>query len=109
MEAEQQRRIEEMKRLAEEAVPVIARLDNNDIPNESDSTIDALANATETSPVAEAAIEETAEKPKKMGFFKKLINKAREESEIAEVNIPEGTLSEHDNSEVSATDLIDAL
>ena len=108
MEAEQQRRIEEMKRLAEEAVPGIARLDNNDIPNESDSTIDALTNATETSPVAEAAIEETAEKPKKMGFFKKLINKAREESEIAEVNIPEGTLSEHDNSEVSATDLIDA-
>ena len=43
-----------------------------------------------------------------MGFFKKLINKAKEETEIAEEKAPEDGLFEGDNSAVSATDLIDA-
>ena len=107
IEVEQQRRIEEMKRLAEEAVPENVRFNDNNISDEIDSTIDALGEAAEASQIADAVPEEV-EKPKKMGFFKKLINKAKEESEVAEKNAPGDGLFEQDNSEVSATDLIDA-
>ncbi|WP_295091002.1 hypothetical protein [Ruminococcus sp.] len=107
IEVEQQRRIEEMKRLAEEAVPENVRFNDNNISDEIDSTIDALGEAAEASQIADAVPEEV-EKPKKIGFFKKLINKAKEESEVAEKNAPGDGLFEQDNSEVSATDLIDA-
>ncbi|MBR5683037.1 MAG: hypothetical protein IKW96_07135 [Ruminococcus sp.] len=107
MEAEQQRRIEEMKRLAEEAVSETAGTNDNSISDEVDSAIEALGEAAEAAPVVETAPEE-AEKPKKMGFFKKLINKAKEEPEIAAEKVPEDGLFEQDNSAVSATDLIDA-
>ena len=102
MEAEQQRRIEEMKRLAEEAVRDSAEINDNGIADEVDNAIEALGDAA-----AEAAPEE-AEKPKKMGFFKKLISKAKEETETAEEKAPEDGLFENSSDQVSATDLIDA-
>ena len=107
IEAEQQRRVEEMKRLAEEAVSASAEINGSSISDDVDSAIGALGEAAEAAPAAEAVPEE-AEKPKKMGFFKKLINKAKEEPEIAEEKAPENGLFEGDNSAVSATDLIDA-
>ncbi|MBP5580701.1 MAG: hypothetical protein J6X85_02740 [Ruminococcus sp.] len=102
MEAEQQRRIEEMKRLAEEAVRDSAEINDNGIADEVDNAIEALGDAA-----AEAAPDE-AEKPKKMGFFKKLISKAKEETETAEEKAPEDGLFENSSDQVSATDLIDA-
>ena len=107
IEAEQQRRVEEMKRLAEEAVSASAEINGRSISDDVDSAIGALGEAAESAPAAETVPEE-AEKPKKMGFFKKLINKAKEEPEIAEEKAPEDGLFEGDNSAVSATDLIDA-
>ncbi|WP_295081794.1 hypothetical protein [Ruminococcus sp.] len=108
MEAEQQRRIEEMKRLAEEAVRDSAEINDNGIADEVDNAIEALGDAAaEAAPAVEAAPEE-AEKPKKMGFFKKLISKAKEETETAEEKAPEDGLFENSSDQVSATDLIDA-
>lgn len=107
IEAEQQRRIEEMKRLAEEAASAGNEINGSSISDDVDSAIGALGEAAEAAPAAETVPEE-AEKPKKIGFFKKLINKAKEEPEIAEEKAPEDGLFEGDNSAVSATDLIDA-
>ena len=107
IEAEQQRRIEEMKRLAEEVASAGNEINGSSISDDVDSAIGALGEAAEAAPAAETVPEE-AEKPKKIGFFKKLINKAKEEPEIAEEKAPEDGLFEGDNSAVSATDLIDA-
>ena len=98
MEEEQQRRIEEMKRLAEEAAAESAYTDN---------TAGAAGTPAEAAAPAERS-EEEPEKPKKMGFFKKLISKAKDEPEIAEEKAPEDGLFEEENNAVSATDLIDA-
>ena len=108
MEAEQQRRIEEMKRLAEEAIPESAKINDNSIADEVDNAIEALGDsAAEAAPAVEAVPEET-EKPKKLGFFKKLISKAKDEPETAEEKAPEEGLFENSGDQVSATDLIDA-
>ena len=107
---EKQRRIDEMKRLAEEAAavsePTAVTFTEETIVNSSsidevDEAIEALGEA------AEAHIEEeaTEEKTKKVGFFKKLIGKSKDEEE-AETALEDG-LFEND-SEPSATDLIDA-
>jgi hypothetical protein len=108
MEAEQQRRIEEMKRLAEEAVRDSAEINDNGIADEVDNAIEALGDAAAEAAPAEEAAPEEAEKPKKMGFFKKLISKAKEETETAEEKAPEDGLFENSSDQVSATDLIDA-
>ena len=103
LEAEQQRRIAEMKRLAEEAALV----------SESENAADAVDEAIETPGGAAGAgvpaeAPEEPEKPKKMGFFKKLINKAKDDTETAEEKAPEDGLFENSADQVSATDLIDA-
>jgi len=108
MEAEQQRRIEEMKRLAEEAVRDSAEINDNGIADEVDNAIEALGDAAAEAAPAEEAAPEEAEKPKKMGFFKKLISKAKDEPETAEEKAPEDGLFENSGDQVSATDLIDA-
>ncbi len=99
-EADQQNRIAEMQRLAEEAAAAAAP---EAVPDEVDSAIEALGSSA-----APADISGETEKPKKLGFFKKLINKAKEDTETAEEKAPEDGLFEADNSTVSATDLIDA-
>lgn len=116
-EAEKQHQLEEMRRLAEEAensAPVSLAeeiiVNSSAAENEVDSAIEALGEAAEAlaEPIEEAA--EEAEKPKKMGFFKKLINKGKEEEkpETETETAPEEGLFEGDDSAVSATELIDA-
>lgn len=91
--AEQQRRIDEMKRLAEEAVSnEAAPVEEQAYPYE-EQTADNSADTAET-----------AEKPKKIGFFKKLMSKSKDEAETA----AENESIEAENSDVSATELIDA-
>ena len=119
-EAEKQRQLEEMRRIAEKSennapVPVSLAeeiiVNSSAAENEVDSAIEALGEAAEApaEPVEEAA--EETEKPKKMGFFKKLINKGKEgekpEPDTTE-EAPEDGLFESDDSAVSATELIDA-
>lgn len=108
--AEKQRQIEEMKRLAEEAAaasePTAVTFTEETIVNSSsvdevDEVIESLGEAAE----APAEVEATEEKPKKVGFFKKLIGKGKDEEEAE--TAPEDGLFEAD-SEPSATDLIDA-
>ena len=107
---EKQRRIDEMKRLAEEAAavsePTAVTFTEETIVNSSsiDEVDEAIGSLGEA---AEAHIEEeaTEEKPKKVGFFKKLIGKSKDEEEVE--TAPEDGLFEND-SEPSATDLIDA-
>ena len=120
-EAERQSRIEEMKRLAEAAEGRIQSQNEyteektaapSDVRDEVDNAIEALGEAAEA-PV-ETAEEPDAgtEKPKKVGFFKKLMGKGRDEAEEAAAGVeetaPEDGLFEEDGSSVSATDLIDA-
>ena len=107
-EAEHQRRIEEMKRLAEEAIPESAIINDNNIADEVDTAIEAIGEAAAEPATAEESVSEEPEKPKKFGFFKKLISKAKDEPEMAEEKAPEEGLFENSGDTVSATDLIDA-
>ena len=118
-EAEKQRQIEEMRRLAEEAETRTAEpvslaeeiiANSSAAENEVDSAIEALGEAAEAPAETLEEAAEEAEKPKKMGFFKKLINKGKEEEkpEPETETAPEEGLFESDDSAVSATDLIDA-
>ncbi|MCR5601358.1 MAG: hypothetical protein K6G33_11545 [Ruminococcus sp.] len=122
--AEKQRQIDEMKRLAEEAAaasePTAVTFTEETIVNSSsadntDPAIEALDEAVEgLSKAAEAHFansQNDEEKPKKMGFFKKLMGKGKDENEAENAaeteSAPEDGLFEaHD--EPSATDLIDA-
>ncbi|SFW53517.1 MAP7 domain-containing protein [Ruminococcus flavefaciens] len=117
-EAERQRQAEEMRRLAEEAeksAPVSLAeeiiVNSSAAENEVDSAIEALGEAAEApaEPAEETAPE--AEKTSKIGgFFKKLKSKGKDEEkpETAAETAPEEGLFEDNDSEVSATDLIDA-
>jgi len=119
--AEKQRQIDEMKRLAEEAAaasdPRSVTFTEETIINSSssgdeiDSAIEALGEAAEgLSKAAEAHLTEAQnaeEKPKKIGFFKKLMGKGKDEADTESENAPEDGLFETHN-EPSATDLIDA-
>lgn len=119
--AEKQRQIDEMKRLAEEAAaasdPRSVTFTEETIINSSssgdeiDSAIEALGEAAEgLSKAAEAHLTEAQnaeEKPKKIGFFKKLMGKGKDEADTENENAPEDGLFETHN-EPSATDLIDA-
>lgn len=119
--AEKQRQIDEMKRLAEEAAaasdPRSVTFTEETIINSSssgdeiDSAIEALGEAAEgLSKAAEAHLTEAQnaeEKPKKIGFFKKLMGKGKDEADTEIENAPEDGLFETHN-EPSATDLIDA-
>lgn len=118
-EAERQRQAEEMRRLAEEAeksAPVSLAeeiiVNSSAAENEVDSAIEALGEAAAEVPAEPA--EETApeaEKTSKIGgFFKKLKSKGKDEEkpETAAETAPEEGLFEDNDSEVSATDLIDA-
>lgn len=117
-EAERQRQAEEMRRLAEEAeksAPVSLAeeiiVNSSAAENEVDSAIEALGEAAEVpaEPAEETAPE--AEKTSKIGgFFKKLKSKGKDEEkpETAAETAPEDGLFEDNDSEVSATDLIDA-
>ena len=107
-EAEHQRRIEEMKRLAEEAIPESAIINDNNIADEIDTAIEAIGEAAAEPATAEESVSEEPEKPKKFGFFKKLISKAKDEPETADEKAPEEGLFENSGDTVSATDLIDA-
>ncbi len=121
-EAEKQRRIEEMKRLAEAAeenIPVSVNLAEEIIVNDSaradevDNAIEALGEAAAAPSEKPAEAAEEAEKPKKMGFFKKLMGKSKDEPETAapentEEAAPEEGLFEAGDDSVSATALIDA-
>ena len=120
-EAERQSRIEEMKRLAEAAEGRIQSQNEytedktaapSDVRDEVDNAIEALGEAAETPVEAAEEPDAETEKPKKVGFFKKLMGKGRDEAEEAaaeaEETAPEDGLFEEDDSSVSATDLIDA-
>ncbi|SHM52883.1 hypothetical protein [Ruminococcus flavefaciens] len=119
IEAEKLRQIEEMKRLAEaieSSSPAAVTMDeeiivNSSSENEVDRAIESLGEAAEEA-ISEAVPEtqeESSEKPKKLGFFKKLINKGKEEAkpDTDTEPAPEEGLFEEDNSP-SATELIDA-
>ncbi|MCR4794587.1 MAG: hypothetical protein K5898_05365 [Ruminococcus sp.] len=119
IEAEKLRQIEEMKRLAEaieSSSPAAVTMDeeiivNSSSENEVDRAIESLGEAAEEA-ISEAVPEtqeESSEKPKKLGFFKKLINKGKEEAKPDTDTEPatEEGLFEEDNSP-SATELIDA-
>lgn len=118
--AEKQRQIDEMKRLAEEAAAASEpkavtfteeTIINSSSADEVDSAIEALGEAAEgLSKAAEAHLAEAQdaeEKPKKMGFFKKLMGKSKDESDTEPESAPEDGLFEN-HDEPSATDLIDA-
>ncbi|WP_294411985.1 hypothetical protein [uncultured Ruminococcus sp.] len=119
-EAEKQRQAEEMRRLAEEAeksAPVSLAeeiiVNSSAAENEVDSAIEALGEAAAAEVPAEPAEEAApeAEKTSKIGgFFKKLKSKGKddEKPETAAETAPEEGLFEDNDSEVSATDLIDA-
>ncbi|SEH68392.1 hypothetical protein SAMN02910265_02106 [Ruminococcus flavefaciens] len=114
-EEEKLRQIEEMKRLAEEiegsAPETVVSGDISTFapPAEKDvdEAIEALGEAASEA-VPEIQEEET-EKPKKLGFFKKLMNKGKEEPkpDTDTDPVPEDGLFESDESP-SATELIDA-
>jgi hypothetical protein len=118
LEEEKLRQIEEMKRLAAEAENTSDAaafneelIVNSSAENEVDRAIESLGEAAEET-IAEAAPEiqaEEPEKPKKLGFFKKLINKGKDEPkpDTDTEPAPEEGLFEEDNSP-SATELIDA-
>ena len=113
-EEEKLRQIEEMKRLAEEiegsAPETVVSGDSSTFapPAEKsvDEAIEALGEGAEAVPEAQ---EEETEKPKKLGFFKKLMNKGKEEPkpDTDTEPAPEDGLFESDDSP-SATELIDA-
>lgn len=117
-EEERLRRIEEMKRLAEEAEskessPVTFDEEiivNSSSDNAVDEAIESLGEAAEA-PAENITpeVQEEAEKPKKLGFFKKLMNKSKEEAapDTETEAAPEDGLFEHDDAP-SATELIDA-
>ena len=122
--AEKQRQLDEMKRLAEEAAaasePTAVTFTEETIVNSSsadntDPAIEALDEAAEgLSKAAEAHFansQNDEEKPKKIGFFKKLMGKGKDENEAENADETEsapedGLFEAHD--EPSATDLIDA-
>ncbi|WP_051411388.1 hypothetical protein [Ruminococcus flavefaciens] len=115
LEEEKLRQIEEMKRLAEEAasdVPTAVTMDEEIIVNSSsDNAVEeAIGSLGEAAEEAAADIqEEETEKPKKLGFFKKLMGKGKEETkpDADTEPAPEEGLFETADSP-SATELIDA-
>ncbi len=115
LEEEKLRQIEEMKRLAEEAasdVPTAVTMDEEIIVNSSsDNAVEeAIESLGEAAEEAAADIpEEETEKPKKLGFFKKLMGKGKEDAkpDTDTEPAPEEGLFEADDSP-SATELIDA-
>ena len=115
LEEEKLRQIEEMKRLAEEAasdVPTAVTMDEEIIVNSSsDNAVDeAIESLGEAAEEAAADIqEEESEKPKKLGFFKKLMGKGKDEpkADTDTEPAPEDGLFESEDSP-SATELIDA-
>ena len=114
-EEEKLRQIEEMKRLAEEiegsAPETVVSGDISTFAPPADKDVDEAIEALGEA-AAEAVPEiqeEETEKPKKLGFFKKLMNKGKEEPkpDTDTEPAPEDGLFESDDSP-SATELIDA-
>ncbi len=110
---DKQRRLDEMKRLAEEAAALRGPKEitfseetiiNSSSADEIDEAIEALGADAETQ---SDDSELNDDKPKKIGFFKKLIGKGKDEEPQENDIAPEDGLFEN-NDAPSATDLIDA-